>query len=192
MTSNDINVNDINDIYLYTKDNYLISYLAIGNINIDLLSNDEIEKLVYSLSMSFQEDRRDFSYFSLPSQVDLDPIKEYLRRVYASTENKHRRKGLNIMLKEIMYLSTSGTNFEHQHFIKLWKKIGTNLKDTQKELYIRANEFRERYKSVNISCEILKEKDIIKICNLFGNPSQAPYTSVDESSFYEKITQIGE
>lgn len=193
ISSNELlGVSDIKDNFLYTTDGYLICYISIGAINIDLLSEEEKGKYVENLSMSFVDDRKDFVHFSIPSQVNLDPLKEHIKRTYANTNYKPKRKGLNIMLKELMYLSTSGTNFEHQHFIKIWKKIGSNIKDTKRELLVRAEEFKERYNSLNIVCHLLKENDIIRIANLFGNPSQAAYSSISESDFYEMITQLGE
>lgn len=192
-TANDmVNVRDIKDIFLYTKDGYLICYLNTGNINIDLLSQEELEAITQRQAMSFEGDKDNFDYFTLPSQVNLDPTKEYLKFKHQETDNLGKRKGLNLMLREVAYLSTSGENFEHQHYIKIWKKIGSNLKDTQKELTIRINEFRDRYMAAGNSCEILKETEIIKMCQLFGNPQQSPYMGVESINFYETFTQIRE
>ena len=191
-TANDlVNVRDIKDIFLYTKNNYIIAYLSLSNINIDLLSEDELEILTQRQAMSFEGDRDNFDYFSLPSQVNLDPTKEYYKQKHQETDDLGKRKGLNLMLQEVTYLSSNGENFEHRHYIKIWKMIGSNLKDTQKELNIRINEFRERYMDAGIICEILRENEIIKMCNLFGNPQQAPYVG-GGSNFYETIIQIKE
>ena len=193
MTSNElIGVLDIKDNFLYTTNGYLICYVSVGAINIDLLSEEEKSKYVENLSMSFMDDRKDFVHFSIPSQVNLDPLKENIRNLYMNTEDKPRRRGLNIMLKELMYLSTSGTNFEHQHFIKIWKKIGSNIKDTKRELIVRAEEFKERYMTLGVVSQILKESEIIRMANLFGNPAQAAYMRMSENDFYEMITQIGD
>lgn len=185
-----VNVRDIKDIFLYTKNGYLICYLNTGNINIDLLSEEELEVVTQRQAMSFEGDKNNFDYFTLPSQVNLDPTKEYLKFKHQETEDLGKRKGLNLMLREVAYLSTSGENFEHQHYIKIWKKIGSNLKDTQKELSIRINEFRDRYMAAGNTCEILKENEIIKMCQLFGNPQQAPYMGMGSINFYETFTQI--
>lgn len=185
-----VNVKDIKDIFLYTKNGYLICYLNTGNINIDLLSEEELEVVTQRQAMSFEGDKNNFDYFTLPSQVNLDPTKEYLKFKHQETEDLGKRKGLNLMLREVAYLSTSGENFEHQHYIKIWKKIGTNIKDTQKELLVRINEFRDRYMEAGNTCEILKETEIIKMCQLFGNPQQAPYIGMGSINFYETFTQI--
>lgn len=189
--ANDIvNVRDIDENFLYTReDGYLIGYLRIGNLNIELLSTEELEIKTQRLAMSFEGDRKNFDYFTLPSQVNLDPNKDFLKRIHQETEDIGRRKGINLMLQEMTRLSTSGENFEHQHFIKLWCKIGTNIKDTQNELRVRLNEFKERYVQAGIPCEILKDREIIKMCNLFSNPQQAPFTGGNISR-YENFTII--
>ncbi|PNH18540.1 hypothetical protein B6K86_09150 [Lachnospiraceae bacterium] len=178
-----VNVLDVDDYFLYTKDGYLIGFLRIGNINIELLSREELNTMTQRLAMSFEGDRQNFDYFTLPSQVNLDPNKDFLKEKHQATDDLGKRKGLNLMLQELTILSTSGENFEHQHFIRIWKKIGTNIKDTQNELTIRLGEFRDRYVQAGISCEILRGKDIIKLCNLFGNPQQAPFTGSNISRY---------
>lgn len=176
-TANDlVNVVDIDNDLLYTKDGYMMGYLRIGNINVELLSVDELHTMTQRLAMSFEGDRGNFDYFTLPSQVNLDLNKDYLKEKHLETDNLGKRKGINLMLQEMTRLSTSGENFEHQHYIQIWRKIGKNVKDTQNELQVRLREFRDRYVQVGIPCEILRDKDIIKMCNLFGNPQQAPYT----------------
>lgn len=184
-----VNVQDIDDIYLYTKDGYLITFLRIGNINMELLGKEELAMMTQRLAMSFEGDRDNFDYFTIPSQVDLDPNKDFLKKKYQQTEDIATRRGLNLMLQEMTRLSTSGENFEHQHLIKIWKKIGVNVKDTQNELKVRASEFRERYTQAGISCDVLKDREIIKLCNLFGNPLQAPFTGSSVSRF-ESYTML--
>lgn len=191
-TANDIvNVKDIDENFIYTKDGYLIGFLRLGNINIELLSLEELNNMTQKLAMSFEGDRQNFDYFTIQSQVNLDPNKDCIKEKHQETDDLGKRKGLNLMLLEMTRLSTSGENFEHQHYIKVWKKIGTNVKDTQNELMVRLREFRERYTQVGIPCTILKDKDIIKMCSLFGNPQQAPF--IGSSIFrYENTTILKE
>lgn len=189
-TANDIvNVKDISENFLYTKDGYLIGFLKLTNINIELLSLEELDSITQRLAMSFEGDRNNFNYFTIQSQVNLDVNKTFLKEKHQETEDIGKRKGLDLMLQEMTRLSTSGENFEHQHYIKIWKKIGTNVKDSQNDLLIRLREFQERYALAGIPSTILKDKEIIKMCNLYGNPQQAPFTS--NPSRYENITIVG-
>lgn len=185
-----VEVADVENCFLYRKDDYILGYLRIGSINLELLSAEELQILTQRLSMSFEGDRDNFDYFTLPSQVNLDPNKDFIKEIRQGTDDIGKRKGLTLMMQEMTRLSTSGENFEHQHIIKIWKKIGSNIKDTEKDLRNRLSDFRERYQAVGIPCEILKDKEIIKLCNLFGNPLQAPYTG--EVSKFENYPFIKE
>lgn len=175
------NVKDVKGNFLYTKDGYAIIYLRVFPYNLDLVANAERRAKTDVLSASFDGDRKNFDYFSVPRELDLDDYKTYLSNAYQSEQDGKyslgRRKILRVMLKEAHLLSTSGENYEHQHFMKLWAFLGSTPKDACHSLLERAEEFRQRYDAVGIKTEILDEVNIIKVCNLFGNGSQAPYES---------------
>lgn len=190
ITANELtNVRDIRGNFLYSKDNYMFAYLKIYFFNLELLGGDEKKVLTQKLSLSFEGDRNDFDYLTLPREIDLDDYKRFLKTHYQEQDSLGKRKILSIMIQEAAELSTSGENYEHQHFIKLWAKIGNNLRDTQKDLVSRLEDFRTRYEGAGIHCEILDEKEIIKLCNLFGNSQQVAYMT-NESMVYTAIPQI--
>lgn len=192
ITANEFtNVKDISQNFLYSRDGYLFGYLRVYPFNLDLLSRAEKEVLTSSLSASFDGDRRDFVYQTFPREIDLDDYKNFLKGEYQSElKSIGKRKILAVMIKEAIQLSTSGENYEHQHFIKLWKKIGNNLNDTKHELMTRLEEFKTRYEMVGISIEMLGEEDIIKLCNLYGNSRQASFDIVDDNTIYTAIPQV--
>ncbi len=173
------NVKDIQGNFLYTKNGFAFVYIRVYPYNLDLVSTAERKAKTDILAASFDSDRKNFSYFSVPRELDLDEYKTHLSNAYQEEQDSKyalgRRKILRIMLKEAYLLSTSGENYEHQHFFKLWAYLGSNPKDACHGLLERAEEFRQRYEAVGIKTELLDEVDVIKLCNLFGNGSQAPY-----------------
>lgn len=183
-------VKDIKDNFLYTTDGYLIGYLRIYPYNLDLLSIEDKNIKTQTLSTAFN-DKKDFCYCTFPREVDLDNYKNFLKSCYQQElQDIGKRRILAIMIKKAQELSTSGENFEHQHFIKLWCKIGTNINDATHELQQRLEDFKSRYSLVGIETEILKEDEIIKLCNLFGNSQQVSYETVDSNTLYTFIPQI--
>ena len=185
------NVKNIKGRYLFTKDGYVFGYLQIFHYNLDLVSREEQRMKTDMIARSFDGDRKDFVYQSFPREVDLDTYKEFLKKKYQDElESVGRRRLLAEMILEAMDLSTSGDNYEHQHYIKLWKKIGSNVEDSIAELKERMNDFKERYEMAGIHAEILEYEQIIKLCNLYGNSSQISYDNVSSSSFYSPLTQI--
>lgn len=185
------NVRDIKGSMLYTRDDYIFTYLRVHPYNMDLLSVEEKRVRTQKLAVSFDGDRGDFTYFTFPRELDLDEYKKYLKeRHQDELQSLGRRQIIVNMIKEAMDLSTSGENFEHQHFLKIWKKAESNISDSSHELALRAEEFQERYNMVGITTSILMEADIIKLCNLFGNSSQATYEMANVNTLYSPIPQI--
>jgi len=194
LTSNQlINVKNVKGIFLYTKDNLIISYLRIHFLNIDLLSKDEKKSKTRSLAVSFEGDKKDFAYISYPREIDLDTYKDELKRRRAQEISQlGRKKLLEEMLIQVNELANSGENYEHQHFIKLWKEVGHNTQDAESALRNRVEEFKTRYESIGIQVEILTEQEILKMCNLFSNSMQAPYTNYGSNMMYEYMTEVKE
>lgn len=192
LTANEfVNVKDIKRNYLLTKDGYVMGYLQIFPYNLDLVSEEERISKIDAISKSFDGDRKDFVYQSFPREIDLDGYKDFLKRQYQSElESVGRRRLLAEMLLEAVELSTSGQNYEHQHYIKLWKKIGGNVEDSVQAMLERLKEFKERYEMIGIRAEILGYEQIIKLCNLYGNSGQISYENVSSNPVYTPITQL--
>ena len=185
------NVKDIIGNFLYTRDNYLFAYLRVYPFNLDLLSKAERAVLTNNLTSAFGSDRKDFVYMTFPREIDLDDYKTFLKEQYQSElVDIGRRKLLAIMIKEAIVLSTNGENYEHQHFYKLWRYIGSNLNDAKYELMTRAEEFRERHMMAGIHTEILDEEGITKLSNMFGNSNQAAFDTIGDNTMYSAIPQI--
>lgn len=187
------NVKDIKGSFLYSKDGYLFGYLRVYPYNLELLSKEERRIKTQNLSLSFDGDRREFDYCAFPREIDLDDYKNYLKRQYQEElSDIGKRQILAIMIKEAAELSTSGENYEHQHFIKLWARTGKNINDTRHELTARLEEFMQRYEAAGINTEILGETEIIKLCNLFTNSQQVSYMTGIDNTVYTPMPRLKE
>lgn len=185
------NVKDIKGNFLYRKDGYVMAYLRIFPYNLDLLAKEEKRNKTQTLSASFDGDRKDFAYCAFPREIDLDEYKNYLKEMYRSEmQTIGKRKILEIMIQESIELSTSGENFEHQHFLKIWRKADNNLNDTRRELMNRLEEFKQRYDSIGVVSKIMDEGEIIKLCNLFGNSQQVSFETTEKNTVYSPIPQV--
>ncbi len=191
ITANEFtNVRDIKDIFLYTKDNYIMAYLQVFPFNLDLLPLQEQASLTRKLAASFEGDRKDFAYFTYPREIDLDDYKNNLKnRHVEELTNVGRRHLLTIMLQQAATLATNGENYEHQHFLKIWRMIGSDKKECEREVRTRITEFYQRYSDCGIKVEILKADAILKMCNLFGNAVMAPF-EVPSDLQYEPIFKL--
>lgn len=187
------NVKDIKGNFLYSKNGYLFGYLRVYPFNLDLLAMDERRIKTQNLSLSFEGDRKDFDYGAFPRELDLDDYKNFLKQQYQEElSNYGKRRILAIMIREAAELSTSGENYEHHHYFKIWAKLEKNINDTKKELLNRLEEFIQRYSSVGIATEILNETEIFKLCNLFTNSQQVSFMTSVDNSIYTPIPMLKE
>lgn len=191
VTANELtNVKDVKGHFLYTRDGYIFAYIKIPSFNTDLLSQEEKRVKAATLAASFEGDRKPFTYFSYPREVDLDRYKQDIKDFYIGESDLGRKRILQIMLQEAAELATNGENFEHQHYIRIWKKIGNDQREAEKELLQRAEEFKTRYQSIGVNASILLYEEIIRLCNLFANPIQSPFDNNPDNSYYEPILNI--
>lgn len=179
---------DVRGIFLYRKDGYILTYLRIYPFNLELMGKEERTGVTNNLSATFKDDRKDWDYFSLPREIDMDKYKINLKERYQQEMVIGRRQLLNMMMGQCADLIMNGENYEHQHFIGIWR-LGSvsNRTKIEEELASRIKEFETRYRNVGIECEILQESEIVKLCNLFGNSLHASHELVDESTLYSPI-----
>ncbi len=177
MTANEfVNVSDIRDIYLYTKDGWIFSYLRIYPYNLDLLSMEERRTLTYKIAAAFDGDRKDFAYCSLPRELDLDSYKNELKqRRMECLDYLGRKNIIDCLIQQANELSSSHENYEHQHLYKIWERAADNKAAAEADLRERIYMLRNIYKDAQMECEVMPEKEIIKLCNLFSNRRSASY-----------------
>ncbi len=192
MTANEFtNVKDVRKGYLYTKNGYIFLYMKVNYLNIDLMSDEEKESITNNLAASFEGDRKDFTYFSIPRETDMDKPKQCIREHFDNHINDiGRRHILAEMMLEVTELSTNGENFEHQHYIKIWNQLGMDESKAKAELLKRAEDFISRYATVGITLELLNDSDILKICTLFAHAVQAPHETIDVRVMYNSILRL--
>lgn len=186
-----VDVADVKGIYLYRKDGYIITYLRLYFFNLELINTMERKALTDNLTAQFRSDGKDFTYSSLPRELDMDKYKQLLKEKYQNQRDLGKRRLLNIMMNQSLRLIMSGENYEHQHFVRIWE-LGTlsTRKSVEEKLGERIKEFEIRYKSVGIDCEILQEPDIVKLCNLYGNGLHAGSEEVSDTTILSPIMQI--
>lgn len=188
-----VNVKDIKKNYIYTKDNYIIGFLKVPFVNIALLNRNVLESRTNNMKALWKGDKKKFNYISLPRELDLDQYKGFLKDRYANElENLGRRKILSLMILEGTKLSTSGENFEHLQYVKVWEPVGNNLKNAEDVLRDRMIDYKQRYDMAGTSAEVLSERELIILCNLFSNSAQAAFEVVNDNLRWSPITLIAQ
>lgn len=181
-TANDfVNVKDIKDRFLYTRDGQIIMYVKINPISIDLLSEREKKQLCKTLTAELSSEQKPFKFLAVSRPVDISPlINEYTQIISSTSDQKQKDLLRNEMLVMSNY-ALSGDVVERQFYIMLWEKYEDGI---ERDMTRRCYEFVSKFESGNIRCKILKEQDIVRLCNLVNNPA---YANVEDTEFEATI-----
>ena len=96
-------------------------------------------------------------------------------------ENKSKtdQKQKELLRNEIMEISnfaTSGEVIERNFFIMLWSRYREGI---ESDLIKECKEMIQKFESVNISSDIIKEQEIVRLCNLINNPADTHIENMD-------------
>lgn len=173
------NVRDIIKSTIYTKDGYLIRFLRLYTINVELLSDSERESMCGILTGAFKGEKEGFSILSIPRTVDMEEYINYLNsRHEEEIESPGRKKVLAEMMREATKKVLSGSNYEHQYFLEIWEPEGAMA---EKKLEDRVFVMEQRYQSIQIPTSRLNDTELLKLCNLYTNSNTALIENYDDS-----------
>ena len=167
-----VNVKDIHDRFLYTRDGQIIAYIKIHPISIDLFSDSEKEQICRVLTAELSSLQNSFKFLAVSRPVDITPlINEYTELLSETTDQKQKELLRNEMM-EISNYATSGEVIERNFFIMVWRKYREGI---EQDLIKECREMIQKYENANIQCELIEEPEIIRLCNLINNPAYSYY-----------------
>ncbi|MCI9438498.1 MAG: hypothetical protein HFH85_15310 [Lachnospiraceae bacterium] len=178
-----INVRDIWDKYLYTTDGLILAFVRIHSISIDLYSRAEKNSLIRQLTAELSDIQYPFKFLAVSRPVDISPVITDMQSMLKEADD--RRKEL--LRQEILQMSgfaLSGEIVERQFYVSLWEKAEEGA---EKELLKRAALFSEKFSGCGIPCDVLGEKEIVRLLNLVHNPS---YTHLEDTEFFAAIPTL--
>lgn len=176
-----INVKDIRDKYLYTLDNKIMMYIKLSPISIDLLSEREKKSLTKQLTAELSVEQNPFKFLAVSRPVDISPLISDYSQLMANTSNQRRKELLRNEMFVMSNYALSGDVVERQFFLMIWERYEEGI---EREISKRCYEFTSKFESCGISCDILNQQDIARLCNLVTNPA---YSHVEDTSFNASI-----
>jgi hypothetical protein len=163
-----INVKDITDKYLYTKDGHVFMYIRIYPISPDLLSSREKKSLTRQLTAELSAEANKFGFIALSRPVDISPlIKEY-SELLSDSNDPVQKEILKNEMQAMSNYALSGDVVERQFYLKIWDKYSEGIEN---ELKKRCFTLLGYFTSSNISGEIIAEDEIMRLLNLVTNPA---------------------
>lgn len=171
-----LNVKDVKNKILYTKDNMIFCYIKLQPISLELLSAQEKLGFVRNLTAELSSERKAFKFFMISRPVDISTIIHDLSEVYAKTNNPVQKDLLKNNISVMNSFAMNGDVIERQFYTIIWEKL---TDDSEKEILKRANELRNKFQNCSIHAEIADQSMIIKLCNLYANPAYAHFEDTD-------------
>ena len=167
MTANEmINVKDIRNNCLHTNDGYTFTFIEIGGMSMELFS--ESEKLAYCKNITSIVSRFQFpyKYMAISSPYVIKHMVE---------------DDINFATKMVI----DDNKIDRRFFFMLFSKD-----EDEKTILKRTEDTINAFNSEvdGMSCELVKDKDIIKMYNLFTNPAYIAYERTDD--VYLSMSQI--
>ena len=182
-----VNVKDIQDIFLYTKDGFLLSYIKVHPISTDLLSYSEKKVLGRKLTDEFSDmDFSHFKFLAVSRPVDITPVVTDYADLITGSDDQIQKDILRQETRVISEFSLSGEVVQREFYYLIWDRDNESVEIDLKK---RASEFMQKFDSAGIKCEILKRHDIIRLCNLVNNPAFAAIEDTDVDLSFTLLTQ---
>ena len=162
------NVRNIQNNFLYTNDDYAIGYIKILPVSVGLFSHREKQTLVKQLTSEMSGEKEPFHFLAISRPVDMQPLLEYYDILRSQVTDPYRRELLRKEMENLSDFIFGEEIVERQFFFYISMKL---TEDVEKDLKKRVHDFAEHFETVGIKTEILKNSDIIRLCNLVNNPA---------------------
>lgn len=179
------NVKEIRDKYLYTRDHLIFQYLKIDAVSIDLFSQREKEALTRRLTAELSGDQQTLKLIAVSRPVDISPLINEYAELLATSSNPKQKELLRKDTAAISNYALSGEVVERQFYITLWQRYED---DCEQDISRRTKDIKTVFESSKVQCEILKEKDITRLCNLINNPANVHLEDMDISPTFPMLS----
>lgn len=182
--NDEINILDIKNNAIYTRDNYVIMALKLNSINIQLFSKRELTQKVKEITNELSSDLKELKFLSISRPVDVTELVEKLRENLNKSDISKQKNLLKQNIRETIKLTITGEVVERQNYITIFEK---NSDIAEKELLKRAMDLVNKFGNCGIKVDILNEQELIQLCNSTLNIN---FAFREDNEFEEKIPYL--
>ena len=179
-----LNVKNIKENFLYTLDGQVIQFIKVEPINIELLTDDELESKMNFSSIEFSEEQQPYKILVIPRAVD---ISEHIEEQEELKRKIDDDVGIEIINNRIISTTEIVENkniIENEFYIMIYDSNKDNIEN---ELMKRANNWINRLKNCGYRSNLLYEREIILLIKSFTIPEFARSEGTD---YDDNIVQI--
>ena len=179
-----LNVKNIKENMLYTLDGQVVQFIKVEPINIELLTDEELESKMNFSSIEFSEEQQPYKILVIPRAVD---ISEHIEEQEELKRKIDDDVGIEIINNRIISTTEIVENrniIENEFYIMIYDSIKDNIEN---ELMRRANNWINRLKNCGYRSSLLYEREIILLIKSFTIPEFAKSEGTD---YADNIVQI--
>ncbi|MBO5004435.1 MAG: hypothetical protein J6D03_04130 [Clostridia bacterium] len=179
-----LNVKNIKESILYTLDGQVIQFIKVEPINIELLTDEELESKMNFSSIEFSEEQQPYKILVIPRAVD---ISEHIEEQEELKRKIDDDVGIEIINNRIISTTEIVENkniIENEFYIMIYDYNKDNIEN---KLMKRANNWVNRLKNCGYRSNLLYEREIILLIKSFTIPEFARSEGTD---YDDNIVQI--
>ena len=179
-----LNIKNIDENFLYTLDNKVITFIKVYPINTELFSEEELENKMDSMSVEFSNEQYPYSIFVVPRKVD---ISDYIKEQEELKKNIQDEISIKIVEKRIVAtheMVADRNIIENEFYLYIWEDDSENVKE---KILKRANNWRKRFKDCGFETEVLEKTQIILLSKSFTIPE---FARKEDTNYDDSIVRI--
>lgn len=169
-------ITDVQDYVAYRKDNAVLGFIRIHPKNTELLSKNEIKRLLHSNTEAYSAFNFHFQLCSIGRPTDLSGFLEWLMNMHKNETNFTKKRLLNKIIQYNSYIASSGEVVERRCYFIIAMKDKTD-----KEALNQLEDIVNIFNSSDLTTAVCHYDDIMDLLLLFTHPAQAH--TLDKSTF---------
>ncbi len=177
-----INVADIKNNMLYTKDNFIIGFIKVGTVSISTMSKTDINILTKTLSSEFASVKDNLRMLKISKPVDISRLVSDYRQMYVASNNLKQKELLREATLFLHKYSVNGNELENEYYFLIRESLN-NFVELEKKLINIARKFQ----AGKIQANVCTTEEITRLCNLFANSS---YGNIETMELEDSLSII--
>lgn len=180
----EINILDIKNNLIYTRDNLVIAILKINSLNMQLFSKKELINKIKDITSELSTETKEFKMTSIARPVDVGSLIDFLRNILNNSTDSIQKRLLRENIRETLNLTLIGDAVERQNLLIISEPLSDNA---EQEIQKRAREIVQKFDNCGMKLEILNDQYLIQVCNSFTNMSVA---TKEDSDYQDYIPHL--
>ena len=180
----EINILDIKNNLIYTRDNLIIAILKINSLNMQLFSKKELKNKIKDITSELSTEAKEFKMTSIARPVDVGSLIDFLRNILNNSTDSIQKRLLRENIRETLNLTLVGDAVERQNLLIISEVLSDNA---EREIQKRAREIVQKFDNCGMKLEILNDQYLIQVCNSFTNMSVA---TKEDSDYQDYIPHL--